>query len=77
MIGNDIAADCAAGRMQRPFTDLVTEGATGPALVPLDADKSTHMRTCLDWLQLNGEASSNAALNNRRSDPQNKYSKVA
>lgn len=56
-----LESDCVAGRVQKPFPDLVSEGATYHALVPLDADKPVHMRDCLDWLQTSGMASSESA----------------
>jgi LysR family glycine cleavage system transcriptional activator len=45
--------DCAAGRVQRPFPDLVSQGATCYALVPVNADKPVHVRDFLDWLRAN------------------------
>lgn len=51
-----LEADCAAGRVQQPFPDLLSKGSTYYALVPLDADKPAHMRDFLDWLRSNGAA---------------------
>ncbi|MFP3606035.1 LysR substrate-binding domain-containing protein [Paraburkholderia sp. SIMBA_053] len=48
-------ADCTAGRLQKPFPDLTSKGATYFALVPLDADKPVHMRAFVDWLRSSGE----------------------
>ncbi|MDR3095997.1 MAG: LysR family transcriptional regulator [Paraburkholderia sp.] len=56
-----LESDCVAGRMQKPFPDLVSEGTTYHALVPLDADKTVHMRDFLDWLQASGAASGKSA----------------
>jgi LysR family glycine cleavage system transcriptional activator len=48
-------ADCTAGRLQRPFPNLTSKGATYYALVPLDADKPVHMRDFVDWLRSSDE----------------------
>jgi LysR family transcriptional regulator, glycine cleavage system transcriptional activator len=50
-----LEADCASGRLQKPFPDLTSRGATYHALVPLDADKPVHMRDFVDWLRASGE----------------------
>ncbi|MNU83960.1 Glycine cleavage system transcriptional activator [compost metagenome] len=47
-----LEAECAAGRLQRPFPALRSLGPTYHALVPLDADKPVHLRAFVDWLQL-------------------------
>jgi LysR family transcriptional regulator, glycine cleavage system transcriptional activator len=44
-------AECAAGRLHRPFPALRTLGSTYYALVPLDADKPVHLRAFVEWLQ--------------------------
>jgi LysR family glycine cleavage system transcriptional activator len=46
-----LEAECAAGRLQKPFPALRSLGSTFYALVPLDADKPAHMRAFVDWLQ--------------------------
>ncbi|AQH04290.1 LysR family transcriptional regulator (plasmid) [Burkholderia sp. KK1] len=51
-----LEADCASGRLQKPFPDLTSRGATYHALVPLDADKPVHMRDFVDWLTASGES---------------------
>ncbi|WP_034301913.1 LysR substrate-binding domain-containing protein [Herbaspirillum sp. RV1423] len=43
--------DCVAGRLQKPFPDMLAPGSTYYALVPLDADKPAHMRAFIEWLQ--------------------------
>ncbi|RFU48545.1 LysR substrate-binding domain-containing protein [Paraburkholderia sp. DHOC27] len=45
--------DVAAGRVQQPFPELTTTGATCYALVPLHADKPVHVREFLEWLRAN------------------------
>jgi DNA-binding transcriptional LysR family regulator len=47
-------ADCAAGRLTKPFPDLSSPGSTYYALLPLDADKPAHMRDFVDWLRASG-----------------------
>jgi DNA-binding transcriptional LysR family regulator len=44
-------AECAAGRIHKPFSSLSVPGSTYHALVPLDADKPAHLRAFVDWLQ--------------------------
>ncbi|MNI96346.1 DNA-binding transcriptional activator GcvA [compost metagenome] len=54
-----LEAECATGRLQRPFPALRSLGPTYYALVPLDADKPVHLRAFVDWLQsesVTGEA---------------------
>jgi len=51
-----LEADCTSGRLQRPFPDLTSRGATYHALVPLDADKPVHMRDFIDWLRTREES---------------------
>ncbi len=51
-----LEADCTSGRLQTPFPDLTSRGATYHALVPLDADKPVHMRDFIDWLRARGES---------------------
>jgi LysR family transcriptional regulator, glycine cleavage system transcriptional activator len=51
-----LEADCTSGRLQTPFPDLTSRGATYHALVPLDADKPVHMRDFVDWLRARGES---------------------
>jgi LysR family transcriptional regulator, glycine cleavage system transcriptional activator len=46
-----LETDCATGRLQKPFPDLLSPGSTYYALVPLDADKPVHLRAFVDWLQ--------------------------
>jgi DNA-binding transcriptional LysR family regulator len=46
-----LEAECAAGRLQKPFPALRSLGSTYYALVPLDADKPVHLRAFVDWLQ--------------------------
>lgn len=43
--------DCAAGRLQKPFPDLLSPGSTYYALVPSDAEKPAYMKEFIDWLQ--------------------------
>ncbi|CAB3799217.1 LysR substrate-binding domain-containing protein [Pararobbsia alpina] len=49
-----LQADCAAGRLDRPFPALSSRGSTYYALLPLDADKPAHMRDFVDWLRTSG-----------------------
>ncbi|WP_202864016.1 LysR substrate-binding domain-containing protein [Pseudomonas baetica] len=46
-----LEAECAAGRLHKPFPALRSQGSTFYALVPLDADKPIHLRAFVDWLQ--------------------------
>jgi LysR family transcriptional regulator, glycine cleavage system transcriptional activator len=50
-----LEADCVSDRLQKPFPEMTSRGATYYALVPLDADKPVHMREFIDWLQAEGE----------------------
>ncbi len=52
-----LEADCAAGRIQKLFPDLLSKGSTYYALVPLDADKPAHIREFVDWLRSGGAKS--------------------
>jgi LysR family transcriptional regulator, glycine cleavage system transcriptional activator len=49
-----LEADCAAGRLVKPFPGLSSPGSTYYALLPLDADKPVHMRDFVDWLRASG-----------------------
>ncbi|WP_322012701.1 LysR substrate-binding domain-containing protein [Paraburkholderia sp. J12] len=49
-----LEVDCVAQRLQKPFPDMTSRGATYYALVPLDADKPAHMRDFVDWLRAEG-----------------------
>jgi DNA-binding transcriptional LysR family regulator len=49
-----LETDCATGRLQKPFPALLAPGSTYYALVPLDVDKTVHMRAFVDWLQSAG-----------------------
>jgi LysR family glycine cleavage system transcriptional activator len=52
-----LEADCASGRLQRPFPSMLAPGSTYYALVPLDADKPAYLRAFVDWLQSSVHAS--------------------
>ncbi|WP_159812325.1 LysR substrate-binding domain-containing protein [Pseudomonas sp. 18058] len=50
-----LEGECSSGRLQIPFPQLRSLGATYSALVPLDADKPIHLRAFVEWLSsLNG-----------------------
>lgn len=51
-----LEAECTSGRLQKPFPNLTSAGSTYYALVPLDADKPTHMRDFVEWLQSSSES---------------------
>jgi LysR family transcriptional regulator, glycine cleavage system transcriptional activator len=46
-----LEADCASGRLQRPFPELLAQGSTYYALAPHDADRPVHIRAFVDWLK--------------------------
>jgi LysR family transcriptional regulator, glycine cleavage system transcriptional activator len=46
-----LEADRAAGRIETPFPEQMSKGSKYYALVPLDVDKTRHMRDFMDWLQ--------------------------
>jgi DNA-binding transcriptional LysR family regulator len=55
-----LAADVAAGRIITPLPEITVRRTGYVALVPFDADKTSPLRTFIDWLVTNGNG--NAAV---------------
>jgi DNA-binding transcriptional LysR family regulator len=49
-----LAADIAAGRIITPLPEITVRRMGYVALVPFDADKTSPLRTFIDWLVANG-----------------------
>jgi LysR family transcriptional regulator, glycine cleavage system transcriptional activator len=60
-----LEADCAAGRLVKPFPGWLSPGSTYYALLPLDADKPVHMRDFVDWLRASGVQGGEPPLHGR------------
>jgi LysR family transcriptional regulator, glycine cleavage system transcriptional activator len=51
-----LAADVTAGRIVTPLPDITVRRTGYVALVPFDADKTSPLRTFIDWLVVTGNA---------------------
>jgi LysR family glycine cleavage system transcriptional activator len=52
-----LSADVAAGRIITPLPDITVRRTGYVALVPFDADKTSPLRTFIDWLVAMGNPS--------------------